>query len=111
MSDIQKLQTLIEAAFEKRAEITPKSVSRELLDALATALDLLDRGKVRVAERQAGGWIVNQWLKKAVLLYFRTHENQVVDAGYSRFFDKVPLKHADYSSARFREEGVRVVPH
>jgi 2,3,4,5-tetrahydropyridine-2-carboxylate N-succinyltransferase len=111
MSDAQKLQALVEAAFEKRAEITPKSVSRELLEALATTVDLLDRGTLRVAEKQVGGWIVHQWLKKAVLLYFRTHENELIDAGYSRFYDKVPLKYADYSAAQFRHDGTRVVPH
>ena len=111
MSDTQKLQTLVEAAFEKRAEITPKSVSRELLEALETTIDLLDSGKLRVAEKQAGGWVVHQWLKKAVLLYFRTHDNEVVDAGYSRFYDKVPLKYANYSAEQFRSDATRVVPH
>jgi 2,3,4,5-tetrahydropyridine-2-carboxylate N-succinyltransferase len=111
MSDTHKLQTLVEAAFEKRSEITPKSVSRELLEALETTIDLLDRGTLRVAEKQAGDWIVHQWLKKAVLLYFRTHDNGVIDAGYSRFYDKVPLKYADYSAERFRNDGTRVVPH
>jgi 2,3,4,5-tetrahydropyridine-2-carboxylate N-succinyltransferase len=111
MSDTQKLQTLIETAFEKRAEITPKSVSRELFEALETTVDLLDSGKLRVAEKQAGEWIVHQWLKKAVLLYFRAHENSVIDAGYSRFYDKVPLKYANYSATQFRNDGARVVPH
>jgi 2,3,4,5-tetrahydropyridine-2,6-dicarboxylate N-succinyltransferase len=111
MSDTQKLQALIEAAFEKRAEISPKSVSRELLEALATTIDLLDRGTLRVAEKHAGEWLVHQWLKKAVLLYFRTHDNDIIDAGYSRFYDKVPLKYADYSAAQFRADGTRVVPH
>jgi 2,3,4,5-tetrahydropyridine-2-carboxylate N-succinyltransferase len=111
MSDTQKLQALVEAAFEKRAQITPKSVSRELLEALATTIDLLDSGTLRVAEKQGAGWIVHQWLKKAVLLYFRTHDNELIDAGYSRFYDKVPLKYADYSAAQFRSDGTRVVPH
>ena len=111
MSDTQKLQALVEAAFEKRAEITPKSVSRELLEAIATTIDLLDRGTLRVAEKHAGEWLVHQWLKKAVLLYFRTHDNDIIDAGYSRFYDKVPLKYADYSAAQFRSDATRVVPH
>ncbi|HEY4340567.1 MAG TPA: 2,3,4,5-tetrahydropyridine-2,6-dicarboxylate N-succinyltransferase [Steroidobacteraceae bacterium] len=111
MSDTQKLQTLVEAAFEKRAEITPKSVSRELLEALQTTISLLDAGKLRVAERHAGEWVVHEWLKKAVLLYFRAHDNDVIDAGYSKFYDKVPLKYADYSAAQFRDDGARVVPH
>jgi 2,3,4,5-tetrahydropyridine-2-carboxylate N-succinyltransferase len=111
MSDTQKLQALIEAAFEKRAEITPKNISRELLEAIGTSIDLLDGGKLRVAEKRGGEWIVHQWLKKAVLLYFRARENEVIDAGYSRFYDKVPLKYGEYSAAQFRHDGARVVPH
>jgi 2,3,4,5-tetrahydropyridine-2-carboxylate N-succinyltransferase len=111
MSDTQKLQTLIEAAFEKRAEITPKNIARELFDAIETTIDLLDRGKLRVAEKRNGEWLVHQWLKKAVLLYFRARENEVIDAGYSRFYDKVPLKYANYAAAQFRDDGARVVPH
>ncbi len=111
MSDTHELQTLIEAAFERRAEITPKSISRELFDALETTVGLLDSGKVRVAERQDGAWVVNQWLKKAVLLYFRARENTVIEAGYSKFYDKVPLKYSGYSAAQFRDDGARVVPH
>jgi 2,3,4,5-tetrahydropyridine-2-carboxylate N-succinyltransferase len=111
MSDTQKLQALIEAAFEKRAEITPKNISRELFEAIDTTVDLLDRGKLRVAEKRDGEWLVHQWLKKAVLLYFRARENEVIDAGYSRFYDKVPLKYSNYSAAQFRDDGARVVPH
>jgi 2,3,4,5-tetrahydropyridine-2-carboxylate N-succinyltransferase len=111
MSDTQKLQPLIEAAFERRAEITNKNISRDLFDAIESVVDLLDSGKLRVAEKRDGEWIVHQWLKKAVLLYFRTHDNYVIDAGYSKFFDKVPLKYATYSAAEFRADGSRVVPH
>jgi 2,3,4,5-tetrahydropyridine-2-carboxylate N-succinyltransferase len=111
MSDNQNLQTLIEAAFEKRADLTPKNISRELFDALETAVGLLDSGKARVAEKKDGEWVVNQWLKKAVLLYFRARENTVIDAGYSKFYDKVPLKYASYTAAEFRDDGTRVVPH
>jgi 2,3,4,5-tetrahydropyridine-2-carboxylate N-succinyltransferase len=110
MSDTQKLQAMIDAAFDKRAEITPKTVSRELFDAIETTIGLLDSGQLRVAEKRGGEWIVHQWLKKAVLLYFRTHENEVIDAGHTKFYDKVPLKYANYSAARFREDGTRVVP-
>jgi 2,3,4,5-tetrahydropyridine-2-carboxylate N-succinyltransferase len=110
MSDPQKLQTLIEAAFEKRTELTPKTVSRELFGAIETTVGLLDSGKLRVAEKLGGEWIVHQWLKKAVLLYFRTHDNDVIDAGHTKFYDKVPLKYASYSAAQFRNDGTRVVP-
>jgi 2,3,4,5-tetrahydropyridine-2-carboxylate N-succinyltransferase len=111
MSDTQKLQTLVEAAFEKRAEITPRTVSRELLEGLETTIGLLDSGTLRVAEKLAGDWTVHQWLKKAVLLYFRAHENDMIDAGYAKFFDKVPLKYAGHSAADFRNGAARVVPH
>lgn len=74
-------------------------------------MSLLDTGKVRVAEKRHGQWQVNQWLKKAVLLSFRLYDNRPVEAGFTQFFDKVPLKYADYDEARFRAEGVRVVPH
>jgi 2,3,4,5-tetrahydropyridine-2-carboxylate N-succinyltransferase len=111
MSDIPKLQELIEAAFEKRATITPKTISRELFTAVEASIDLLDCGTLRVAEKQGDDWIVHQWLKKAVLLYFRARENEVIDAGFTKFYDKVPLKYANYSAAHFREDGARVVPH
>ncbi|HEY1898859.1 MAG TPA: 2,3,4,5-tetrahydropyridine-2,6-dicarboxylate N-succinyltransferase [Steroidobacteraceae bacterium] len=111
MSDNPTLQALIEAAFEKRAEITPKNISRELLAALETTIGLLDGGKLRVAEKRAGEWVVHQWLKKAVLLYFRAHDNEVMEAGYTKFYDKVPLKYANYSATDFRNDGARVVPH
>ena len=71
---------------------------------------LLGSGEARVAEPAGGGWRVNEWLKKAVLLYFRTHDNAVQDAGALRFFDKLPLKYAEYDAARFRADGARVVP-
>jgi len=111
MHDTRNLQTLIEAAFERRAEITPRNIAREPFEAIETTIALLDSGQLRVAEKRGGEWVVHQWLKKAVLLYFRVHENEVIDAGYSRFYDKVPLKYANYAAADFRKDGARVVPH
>jgi len=111
MSDPTELQPLIDAAFERRAELSAKNVPHELSVALDDCLELLDKGSVRVAEKRDGRWVVNQWLKKAVLLYFRTRENTVVDAGYARFYDKVPLKYATTSEAEFKRGGARVVPH
>jgi 2,3,4,5-tetrahydropyridine-2-carboxylate N-succinyltransferase len=110
MTDTPSLQPLIEAAFEKRAEITPRSVSAELRVALDDCLGLLDSGRARVAEKVDGRWRVNEWLKKAVLLYFRTHDNALVDGGYTRFFDKVPLKYAGMDEAAIRATGTRIVP-
>jgi 2,3,4,5-tetrahydropyridine-2-carboxylate N-succinyltransferase len=105
------LRATVEAAFERRADLTPKNLTPTLATALEECLTLLDRGQARVAEPRDGGWVVNEWLKKAVLLYFRTHDNRAIDAGFTRFFDKVPLKYADASEAELRAGGARIVPH
>ncbi|MBM4192575.1 MAG: 2,3,4,5-tetrahydropyridine-2,6-dicarboxylate N-succinyltransferase [Gammaproteobacteria bacterium] len=110
-SDHTALRTLIETAFEQRAEINPKSISRELKVALDEALDLVDSGKARVAEKRDGRWKVNDWLKKAVLLYFRAYDNRLIEGGYTRFFDKVPLKYAAMDEVSIRASGSRVVPN
>ena len=107
----QPLQSVIEAAFARRQTLTSANAGGELVHAIDAAMDLLDRGEVRVAERNAGKWQVNEWLKKAVLLYFRTHDNQVFEAGYTRYYDKVPLKYPSTTAAGFAAAGVRVVPH
>ena len=109
--DHQSLRAVIEAAFEQRQSLTPQNAAAELRDAIDAAVAMLDRGELRVAEGSAGQWRVNEWLKKAVLLYFRTHDNQVSDAGYARFYDKVPLKYSTATAADFGRDGVRVVPH
>lgn len=104
------LQTLIETAFERRAEINPSNASPELRQAVAEALHQLETGAARVAEPTAAGWQVNQWLKKAVLLSFRIHDNEVMQDGAARYFDKVPSRFATHDDGRFRAEGIRVVP-
>jgi len=108
MSD---LAAQIEAAFDARDTVTPASTDvRAIVD---QALDLLDSGAARVAEPDGnGGWKVNQWLKKAVLLSFRLNDNDVMDFGSAGApaFDKVPLKFTGWDAARFREAGIRVVP-
>ena len=107
---MSKLQQLIEDAFEDRTALTPGTLPKELDAALEEVMNLLDSGRARVAEPGEGGWVVNQWLKKAVLLYFRTHDNALIDGAFTRFFDKVPLKYAGYDAAAFRSGGTRVVP-
>jgi len=110
MDAIPRLAAAVDAAFETRAELTPERAPPEVRAAVERALDLLDTGQLRVAEKRDGQWLVNEWLKKAVLLSFRLYDNRVADAGYTRFFDRVPLKYAEHTDARFRAEGVRVVP-
>ena len=107
MSDIQ---SIIEEAFEKRADITPRSVDTLVRDAVEEAMGQLDSGERRVAEKQGDQWVVNEWLKKAVLLSFRIHDNEFMKGGFTNYFDKVPPKYADHNSRDFRDEGVRVVP-
>jgi 2,3,4,5-tetrahydropyridine-2-carboxylate N-succinyltransferase len=111
VSDPAVLRQLIEGAFERRAELNPGNVPRALDTALDECLGLLDAGTLRVAEPHAGGWTVNEWLKKAVLLSFRVRDNQVMDGGFTRFYDKVPLKYASADADSFRAGGARIVPH
>jgi 2,3,4,5-tetrahydropyridine-2-carboxylate N-succinyltransferase len=106
------LAATIDASFERRDEIGP-STRGEVRDAVEAALDLLDRGAVRVAERSDNGaWRVNQWLKKAVLLSFRLNDMSVIPGGPGRaaWWDKVPSKFERWDEARFRAAGFRAVP-
>jgi 2,3,4,5-tetrahydropyridine-2,6-dicarboxylate N-succinyltransferase len=106
-----ELRKQIEQAFEGRNTLTPDKADPALKDAVEKVIDLLDRGEVRVAEKRDGRWAVNEWLKKAVLLYFRLHPNQVADDGTTRYYDKVPLKYTHHDAAAFAKEGARIVPH
>jgi len=105
-----ELQRIIENAFERRAELDPTTAPAELREAVEEALGLLELGRVRVAEPRDGGWVVNPWLKKAVLLCFRLNENTVIRDGYTNYFDKVPPKYAEYGENDFLAAGVRIVP-
>ncbi len=105
-----QLQKIIEDAFERRAEITPRTVDAQLKEAISTVIEYLDQGKVRVAEKIDGKWVTHQWLKKAVLLSFRIEDNAFIKGGFTNYYDKVPSKFAEYNSKDFREGGFRVVP-
>ena len=104
------IQETIETAFDNRDSLTPQNAPATLREAVDAALAQLDRGEARVAEKRAGTWQVNQWLKKAVLLSFRLTPNQRIRGGATDYFDKVALKYADYNSGDFEADGVRVVP-
>ncbi|MDQ5947651.1 MAG: 2,3,4,5-tetrahydropyridine-2,6-dicarboxylate N-succinyltransferase [Pseudomonadota bacterium] len=105
---MEQLQQVIEAAFAKLPELNLQDLI--LRQAVDEAISLLDGGKLRVAEKINGEWVTHQWLKKAVLLSFRLNQNQVVEAGFTKFYDKVPMKFADYSEADFVAGGFRAVP-
>ncbi|MGF1560727.1 MAG: 2,3,4,5-tetrahydropyridine-2,6-dicarboxylate N-succinyltransferase [Geminicoccaceae bacterium] len=111
MADLADLQSTIEQAFEQRSEISP-ATGGEIADAVRAALDLLDSGVVRVAEKTADGWMVNEWLKKAVLLSFRLHEMEPIPGGpgHSTWWDKVPSKFDGWGEHEFKEAGFRAVP-
>jgi 2,3,4,5-tetrahydropyridine-2,6-dicarboxylate N-succinyltransferase len=106
----KELRATIEAAFESRARLTPQNASAEIRAAVDTVLGLLDTGNLRVAQKLAAGWQVNEWLKKAVLLSFRLADNAALRAGALNFYDKVPLKFDGWDAAQFGAAGVRVVP-
>src|SRR3569833_667134 len=107
---MEQLKAIIESAFERRADITPRNADTGLREAVNSALALLDGGEARVAEKKNGQWVVNEWLKKAVLLSFRINDNAVIRGGDTKNYKKMPMKYADYNSRDFQESGVRVVP-
>ena len=111
----QQLQQIIDQAWEDRANFSPKSAPAEIRDAVAHVLRELDQGSLRVAQKDSGNWVVNQWVKKAVLLSFRLEDNLPMQAGMNgansmQFYDKVPTKFANYTAEDFARGGFRVVP-
>ena len=107
---MQDIQTIIEEAWNHRADITPENVADDVRDAVNEVIALLDSGEARVAEPVAGSWQVNQWLKKAVLLSFRIRDNKMISSPDARYYDKVPGKFDDYTEEDFKQGGFRVVP-
>ena len=108
----QSPQSIIEQAWENRANLSPEAVSGEIRNAVNAVLEGLNTGSIRVAERRSvGKWEVNQWVKKAVLLSFRLEDNKPMGAGgYTQFYDKVPSKFENYTAEDFANGGFRVVP-
>ena len=107
----QQLQNLIDNAWEERTNFSPKSAPADVKNAVAEVLELLNQGTLRVAQKDSGSWVVNQWIKKAVLLSFRLEDNVAIPGGGGmQFYDKVPTKFANYSADDFAKGGFRVVP-
>src|SRR3989338_10662963 len=107
---MDSLKKIIEAAFEERNAFSSTSVNIQIKTTVSEAIALLNSGQARVAEKKGNEWVTHQWLKKAVLLYFRLHDNQVMEGEFTRYFDKVPLKFADASHEDFQKLGCRIVP-
>ncbi|MDQ1210221.1 2,3,4,5-tetrahydropyridine-2-carboxylate N-succinyltransferase [Acinetobacter baylyi] len=107
---MSQLSTIIEQAFENRANFTAADCPADIRQAVEKALSGLDNGTLRVAEKIDGEWIVHQWLKKAVLLSFKLNDNKPIESGDLAFYDKVDTKFAGWTEEQFKEAGVRVVP-
>jgi 2,3,4,5-tetrahydropyridine-2,6-dicarboxylate N-succinyltransferase len=107
---MHRFESVIDSAWERRASLDEKDIESSLRPAIDHVLDGLESGELRVAEPGEGGWRVNQWLKKAVLLYFRVSANRVLAAEPAPFFDKVPMRFADFDADKFRALGARAVP-
>ncbi len=107
---MSELQTIIEQAWEKRAELSPGVAPARIGEVVDEALDQLDTGKLRVAEKTDGQWVIHQWLKKAVLLSFRLEANVIMPGAATQYYDKVRSKFAGYSREDFFRGGFRVVP-
>jgi 2,3,4,5-tetrahydropyridine-2,6-dicarboxylate N-succinyltransferase len=110
MPNIETLRPFIEDAFERRASLTNEEIHSAVKPAVEQVMSLLESGQARVAEPIASGWQVNEWLKKAVLLYFRCNDMQVMPGAPGPYFDKVPTRFEGFDDAAFRALGVRVVP-
>ena len=108
---LAELRAAIEADFERRGRLAPEEIEAVVRPRVEQAIALLESGQARVAEPADGGWRVNQWLKKAVLLYFRCNDMQLVDApSPGPYWDKVPTRFEGFDAAAFRDFGARVVP-
>ena len=110
-SELDRLRNTLEDAWECRTDLQADEIASRVRPAVDQAIAGLEQGALRVAEPDGnGGWQVNQWLKKAVLLYFRTQDMVLIDAVPTPFWDKVPARFAGFDEAAFRAAGVRVVP-
>jgi 2,3,4,5-tetrahydropyridine-2-carboxylate N-succinyltransferase len=107
---MNELQTIIEQAWEQRADLNPGTAPATIGEAVNEAVSALDAGKLRVAEKINGEWVVHQWLKKAVLLSFRLEDNVAINGAATQYFDKVPSKFQHFSREDFSRGGYRVVP-
>ena len=104
------LQSTIEAAFERRSELTQNEIDASIRPAVNAVIAALETNELRVAEPTESGWAVHQWIKKAVLLSFRIEPNRLMAATPAPYFDKVSLRYEGYDEAAFRDAGARVVP-
>ena len=108
--ETQTLESIIDNAWEQRAQLSPAQTPDGIAHALGHVISELNAGRLRVAEKIDGAWVTHQWVKKAVLLFFRTHDNQVMAGPGTNWFDKVPMRFTNFTDEQFRSGGYRVVP-
>ena len=104
------MEKIINDAWENRARIDGNS-DKSILDAITTTIEKVDKGEIRVAEKKGGEWVVHQWIKKAILLSFKTNEMQTLAGPYATWWDKVKGKTAGWGRAEFEEANFRMVPN
>lgn len=105
------LKNVIEKAYQNIKEINAETIDNTTKSAILEVIQLLDQGKLRVAEKQSDQWIVKPWIKEAILLSFRINPNELFNATYTHYFDKIPLKFSQYDKQQFQQQGLRVVPN
>lgn len=106
----QNIEQVINQAFDQRNELDINNIDTDIQQAIHKVIHKLETGELRVAEKQAKEWVVHQWIKKAVLLYFKIHDNQVIQGEFTNFFDKVPLQYANAEAQNFIQQKTRIVP-
>ncbi len=104
------LENIIKSAFEQRDKLTPQTASQELKSTVKSVLAHLESGELRAAHNDQGEWQVNTWVKQAILLHFRLTENQVIDGGFTQFYDKVSLQFTNHTANDFKQHSMRIVP-
>ena len=108
---VDELRFMVESAFERRTTLTPEEMEGSTRPVVERVIEGIENGEFRVAEPDGkGGWQVNEWLKKAVLLYFRTQDMEVIESYPAPFWDKIPARFGEFDESAFRKLGVRVVP-
>lgn len=104
------LKNIISEAYENISQYSPQNTPKAISEAVTETINLLDSGKIRVAEKINNQWVVSQWIKQAILLSFKIKCSTLVEAGFTQFFDKIPLKFLDQTQSQFESNGIRVVP-
>lgn len=107
---MNNLKNIIETSFKNFENVQLIDKSNAVYDATAQVIDMLDEGKIRVAEKINGTWITNQWIKKAILLFFKINDSFLIDDNVQRYFDKIPMKFTCYDENRFKKQKLRITP-